>query len=146
MKHRMQQSLNDLEMHGKNSLFVGGRDGIGLMKAEAPAGPEDLSAKKAGTGEIKGYSRAPTPFQSSSRPREWAGKQEDWNKVGALLYPFIFPVLAFFALRSSGPAGASAFVSLCRPCQQQRVSFFHAFLSHLDSAALCVSFCDTLIS
>ena len=46
MKHRMQQSLNDLEMHGKNSLFVGGRDGIGLMKAEAPAGPEDLSARK----------------------------------------------------------------------------------------------------
>ena len=54
MKHRMQQSLNDLEMHRKNSLFVGGRDGIGLMKAEAPAGPEDLSAKKARTGKIKG--------------------------------------------------------------------------------------------
>ena len=73
----------------------------------------------------------------SSRPREQAEKQENWNGVGALLYPFIFPVLAFFALRSSGPAGASALVSLCRPCQQQRVSFFHAFLSHLDSAAFC---------
>ena len=66
--------------------------------------------------------------------------------VGALLYPFTFPVPAFFALRSSGPAGASAFVSLYRPCHQQSVSFFHAFLSHLDSAAFCVSFCDTLIS
>ena len=66
--------------------------------------------------------------------------------VGALLYPFIFPVPAFFALRSSGPAGASAFVSLYRPCHQQSVSFFHAFLSHLDSAAFCVSFCDTLMS
>ena len=82
----------------------------------------------------------------SSRPRERAGKQEDWNGVGALLYPFIFPVLAFFALRSSGPTGASAFVSLCRPYHQQRMSFFHAFLSHLDSAAFCVPFCDTLIS
>ena len=32
MKHRMQRSLNDLEMHGKNSRFVGGRDAIGLQK------------------------------------------------------------------------------------------------------------------
>ena len=76
MKHRMQQSLNDLEMHGKNSLFVGGRDGIGLMKAEAPAGPEDLSAKKARTGKIKGYSRAPTPFQSSCFPARSLGLEE----------------------------------------------------------------------
>ena len=29
MEHRMQQSLNDSEMHGKNSLFVDGKDGIG---------------------------------------------------------------------------------------------------------------------
>ena len=83
---------------------------------------------------------------TSSSPRERGEKQEDWNGVGALLYPFIFPVLAFFVLRSSGPAGASALVSLCRPCHQRRVSSFHAFLSHLDSAAFCVPFCDTLIS
>ncbi|XDB60590.1 hypothetical protein AB1E18_013956 [Capra hircus] len=57
----------------------------------------------------------------SSGPRERAGKQEDWSGVGALLYPFIFPVLAFFALRSSGPADASVLVSLCRPCHQQRI-------------------------
>ena len=84
MKHRMQQSLNDLEMHGKNSLFVGGRDGIGLTNAEAPAGPEDLSEKKARTGEIKGYSRPP-PRSSppASQPALWAWRRvlSDWSDM-----------------------------------------------------------------
>ena len=75
MKHRMQQSLNDLEMHGKNTLCCW-QSRHRLTKAEAPAGPEDLSAKKARTGKIKGYSRAPTPFQSSCFSVRFLGLEE----------------------------------------------------------------------
>ena len=53
MKHRMQQSLNDLEMHGKNTLCCW-QSRHRLTKAEAPAGPEDLCSKKARTGKLKG--------------------------------------------------------------------------------------------
>ena len=76
MEHRMQQSLNDSEMHGKKLILCWWQGRHRLTKAEAPVGPEDLSAKKARTGKIKGYSRAPTPFQSSCFPACSLGLEE----------------------------------------------------------------------
>ena len=76
MKHRMQQSLNDLEMHGKKLTLCWWQGRHRLTRTEASAGPEDLSAKKARTGKIKGYSRAPTPLQSSCFPARSLGPEE----------------------------------------------------------------------
>ena len=54
MEHRMQQSLNNSERHGKKLTLCWWQGRHRLTKAEAPAGPEDLNAKKARTGKIKG--------------------------------------------------------------------------------------------
>ena len=127
---------------------------------DPPPGPEDGLGSKRRAGTWWGPCGTPclprSGFLCAKQPSVWLTSatlleicpqlSSPPGGVGALLYSFIFPVPAFFALRSSGPAGASAFVSLYRPCHQQSVSFFHAFLSHLDSAAFCVSFCDTLMS
>ena len=59
MKHRMQRSLNDLEMHGKNSRFVGGRDGIGLQTLKHQQVLRILAQRKPELGRQRGTAEPP---------------------------------------------------------------------------------------
>ena len=84
MKHRMQQSLNDLEMHGKKLTLCWWQGRHRLTRTEASAGPEDLSAKKARTGKIKGAAGSPPrPSPFASQPALWAWRRvlSDWSGV-----------------------------------------------------------------
>lgn len=104
-----------------------------------PRGPRVPGCHKSDAARCPHQTSRRGPVQAQTA----AGKQEDWSGVGTLLRPLSSQFC--FVLRSSGPAGASALISLCRPSHQQRVSFFLAFLSHFDSAAFCF-ICNTLMS